>query len=71
MHHLTLSFFIREFLTKNNMPVVPHLPYYSLSPRMKITPKGCDFYTNEVMEAESQAVPNTLTQHDFQDAFKT
>jgi hypothetical protein len=26
--------------------------------------------TNEVTEAESQAVLNTLTVHDFQDAFK-
>jgi hypothetical protein len=28
------------------------------------------FDTLEVMEAESQAVLNTLTEHDFQDAFK-
>jgi hypothetical protein len=28
------------------------------------------FYTIEVIEAESHAVLNTLTEHDFQDAFK-
>jgi hypothetical protein len=32
--------------------------------------KGCHFDTIVVMEAESQAVLNTLTEHDFQDAFK-
>jgi hypothetical protein len=29
-----------------------------------------NFDTIEVIEAESQAVLNTLTEHDFQDAFK-
>jgi hypothetical protein len=33
--------------------------------------KGCHFDTTEVMVAESQAVLNILTEHDFQDAFKT
>jgi hypothetical protein len=32
--------------------------------------KGCHFDTFEVIEAESQAVLNTLKEHDFQDAFK-
>jgi hypothetical protein len=32
--------------------------------------KGRHFVTNEVIEAEPQAVLNTLTEHDFQDAFK-
>jgi hypothetical protein len=31
--------------------------------------KGCHFDTIEVIEAESQAVLNILTEHDFQDAF--
>jgi hypothetical protein len=30
----------------------------------------CHFDTIEVIEAELQAVLNTLTEHDFQDAFK-
>jgi hypothetical protein len=37
---------------------------------MKIKLKGRHFDTTEVMEAESQAVLNSLTEHDFQDAFK-
>jgi hypothetical protein len=32
--------------------------------------KGRHFDTIEVIEAESQVVLNTLTEHDFQDAFK-
>jgi hypothetical protein len=37
---------------------------------MKIKLKGRYFDTIEVTEAESQAVLNTFTDHDFQDAFK-
>jgi hypothetical protein len=37
---------------------------------LKIKLKGRHFDTIEVIEAQSQAVLNTLTEHDFQDAFK-
>jgi hypothetical protein len=37
---------------------------------LKIKLKGRHFETTEVIEAESQVVLNTLTEHDFQDAFK-
>jgi hypothetical protein len=37
---------------------------------LKIKLKGRHFETIEVMEAESQAVLNSLTKHGFQDAFK-
>jgi hypothetical protein len=37
---------------------------------LKIKLKGCHFDTTEVMEAESQAVLISLTEHDFQDTFK-
>jgi hypothetical protein len=37
---------------------------------LKIKLKGGHFDPIDVMEAESQAVMNTLTEHDFQDAFK-
>jgi hypothetical protein len=37
---------------------------------LKIKLKGHHFDTTEVMEAEWQAVLNTLTEHDFQNAFK-
>jgi hypothetical protein len=77
MHHLTSSFF-RTFLTKNNLTVVPHPPYtpdlgtcdFSLFLRLKIKLKGRNFDKIEVIEAELQAVLNTVTEHDFQDAFK-
>jgi hypothetical protein len=52
------SFYTREFLTENNMTVVPYPRYFSLLPRLKLTLKSM------------QAVPNTPTEHDFQDAFK-
>jgi hypothetical protein len=39
-----------------------------LSPRLRIKLKGCHFDTTEVIEAELQAMLNTLTEHDFQDA---
>jgi hypothetical protein len=47
----------------------PQPPYFSPFPRLKLKPKGHHFDTTEVIEAESQAVLNTLTEHDFQDAF--
>jgi hypothetical protein len=37
---------------------------------LKIKLKGHHFDRIEVMKAESQAVLNTFTEHDFQDAFK-
>jgi hypothetical protein len=64
------SFFPREFFTKNNMTVVPHPPYSFLFPRLKLQFKGRHFDTNEVIEAESQAMLNTLAEHDLRDAFK-
>jgi hypothetical protein len=40
-----------------------------LFPRLEIKLKGCHFDTIEVIEAESLAVLNIRTEHDFQDAF--
>jgi hypothetical protein len=37
---------------------------------LKIKLNDCRFDTTEVIEAELQAVLNTLTEYDFQDAFK-
>jgi hypothetical protein len=37
---------------------------------LKTNLKGRRFDTTEVIDAEPQAVLNTLTEHDFQDAFK-
>jgi hypothetical protein len=49
---------------------LPHPPYFSLFPQLKVILKGCHFDTIEVIEAESQAVLNTFTKHGFQDTFK-
>jgi predicted Zn-dependent protease len=37
---------------------------------LKIKLKGRHFDTTEVIEAESQVMLNTLSEHNFQDAFK-
>jgi hypothetical protein len=49
-------------------PATP--PYFTLFPRLKLRLKGRHFDTVEVTETEPQAVLNSLTEHDFQDAFK-
>jgi hypothetical protein len=51
------------------MTVAPTQPTF-LYPRLKIKLKDRHFDTLEVMEAETQVVLNTLTEEDFQDAFK-
>jgi hypothetical protein len=45
-------------------------PATFLFPQLKLKLKGRCFDAIEVIEAELQAVLNTLTEHDFQDAFK-
>jgi hypothetical protein len=64
------SFFTREFFTKSKMTVIPNLFYFSLFLRLKIKLRVRHFDITEVIKAESQAVLNILTEHDFQDAFK-
>jgi hypothetical protein len=67
----TISHFHQEnFFAKNNTTDVPHPPYSSLLPRLEIDLKSRHFDAYEVIEAESQAVLNTVTEHNFQDAFK-
>jgi hypothetical protein len=58
------SFFTRECLT-NDTTFILLPPHFSLFPRLKIKLKELHFDTTEVMEAETQAVLNTLTEHDF------
>jgi hypothetical protein len=62
------SFYTREVLTKTNMTHVPHQSYFSLFPRLKTKPKG-RYFNIQVIEADLQAVLNTLIEHDFQDPF--
>jgi hypothetical protein len=51
------------------MTAVPHPPYFSASP-IEDKLKGSHFDTLQQTEAESQAMLNILTEHDFHDAFK-
>jgi hypothetical protein len=68
MHSHTFPSSQRNFFTKNNMTIVPTHPTF-LFPRFEIKLKGHHFEIIEVIEAESQAALNTLTDHDLQDAF--
>jgi len=60
------------------MTVVQHSPYspdhapsdFFLFPKLKIKFKGRRFQTLEEIQAESQAVLNTLRENDFQGCFK-
>jgi hypothetical protein len=56
------SFFTKEFFGQKQHD----LPYFSLFPRLQIKLKGRYFDTTEVIEAKSQAVLNTLTEHSFE-----
>jgi hypothetical protein len=59
-YHLKLPFTPgNSFYQKHDSS--PHLPYFSLVSRCR---------HNEVSEPDSQAVLNTLTEHDFRDEFK-
>jgi hypothetical protein len=51
------------------MIVVPTHPAF-MFPLLNIKLKGRHFDTTDVMEVESQAVMNSLTEHGFQEAFK-
>jgi hypothetical protein len=51
------------------MTAVPHPPYISLFFGLNVKRKDLHFDTIEVMEAESRTVQNTLTEHNFHDAF--
>jgi hypothetical protein len=52
------------------MTVILHPPYFPLFPSLKIKLKEHNFDTMEVNRTEPQVSLNTLTEHDFQDAFK-
>ena len=68
----------RRFLTDNHMTVVPQSLYspdlatsdYFFFPKLKMKLKGRRFQTLEEIQAESQAVLNTLRENDFQECFK-
>jgi hypothetical protein len=62
-------FFHQGIFDQNNMTASPTLTTF-LFLQLKMKLKGRHFYTVEAMEAESQAVLDTLTDHNLQDTFK-
>jgi hypothetical protein len=68
--HSYASFFTMNFFTKINIIVVLHPTLlFSVFP-IEHKLRNCRFDTIEVIGTESQAVLNTFTKHDFQDALK-
>jgi hypothetical protein len=74
---LTLPFSPEKFVPKITLllssihPILLTWPPYGFAmfPRLKIKLESHHFDTIEVIKAESQAVSNTQTEHDFWDAF--
>jgi hypothetical protein len=54
-----------NFGKKTSSSLSSPTPYFFLFPRLKIKPKGRHVDAIEMIEAESQTVLNTLTEHDF------
>jgi transposase len=66
-----------DFVTDNNMAIVPHSPYspdlapcyFVLFPKLKIKLKGRFEIVSDI-KRESQAVPTSIKKNDFQVIFK-
>jgi len=69
----------QRFLTDNNMSAVPHSSYspdlapsdFFLFPKLKMKLYGAKISEVEEIQAQSQAVLNTLRENDYQEASKT
>jgi histone-lysine N-methyltransferase SETMAR len=67
-----------EFLTNNNMVILPHPPYsldlvpcdFALFPKLKMKLKGRHFETVSDILRESQAVLDSIKENDFHGAFE-
>jgi hypothetical protein len=67
-----------EFVTNNNMVIVPHLPYsldlapcdFALFPKLKMKLKGRRFETVSDIRRELQAVLDSIKENDFHGAFE-
>jgi transposase len=66
-----------EFVTNNNMVIVPHPPYspdlalcdFALFPKLKMKLKGRRFETAFDIQRESQAVVDSIKENGFHGAF--
>jgi hypothetical protein len=67
-----------EFVTNNNMVIIPHPPYlldlapcdFALFPKLKMKLKGQCFQTVSNIQRESQAVFASIKENDFHGAFE-
>jgi hypothetical protein len=67
-----------EFVTNNNMVIVPHPPYlldlapcdFALFPKLKMKLRGQGFETVSDIQRESQAVLNRIKENDFHSVFE-
>jgi hypothetical protein len=67
-----------EFVTINNMVIVPHPPYltdlahcgFALFPKLKMKLKGRHFETVSDIQRESQAVLESIKENDFHGVFE-
>jgi transposase len=67
-----------EFVTNNNVVIVPHPPYspdlascdFALFPKLKMKLKGPRFETVPDIQRESQAVLDSIKENDFQGVFE-
>jgi len=72
------SLFVREFLAKQDMIVVPQPPYspdlapvdFFLFPKLKSTLQGCRFQTTEEIKENSLQDLCAIPQNTFQDEFQ-
>jgi hypothetical protein len=69
---------ITEFVTNNNMVIIPHPPYspnlapcdFAFFPTVKMKLKRQHFETVSDIQRESQAALNSIKENDFQGAFE-
>jgi hypothetical protein len=67
-----------EFVTNNNMVIVPHFPNlphlapcdFALFPKLKMKLKAWHFETVSDIQREPKAVLNSINENDFHDAFE-
>jgi transposase len=67
-----------EFMTNNNMVIVPHPPFspdlapcaFTLFPKLKMKLKGRHFETVFDIQMKSQAVFDSIKENDFHGAFE-
>jgi hypothetical protein len=73
-----MSLETREFVTNNNLVVIPHPPSLlnlipcdiALFPKLKMELKGQHFETASDIQRESQVLLNSIKENDFHSAFE-